>query len=51
MLKIALGLVTALMLTACAYTGTQTASAPAPGNPMTSGVGHPDNSYPGPRAY
>ena len=49
MLKIAFGLVTALMLAACAYTGTQTASAPA--NSMTSGVGHPDDSYPGPRAY
>jgi len=49
MLKITLGLVTALMLAACAYTGTQTAA--APGNPMTSGVGHPDNTYPGPRAY
>jgi hypothetical protein len=49
MLKIALGLVTALMLAACAYTGTQTAAAPS--SPMTSGVGHPDQSYPGPRAY
>jgi hypothetical protein len=49
MLKIALGLVTALMLAACAYTGPQTAQAPS--SPLTSGVGHPDDSYPGPRAY
>jgi hypothetical protein len=49
MLKITLGLVTALMLAACAYTAPQTASVPQ--NPMTSGVGHPDNTYPGPRAY
>jgi len=48
MIKIALGLVCALMLASCAYTAPQTASAP---NPMTSGVGHPDSSYPGPRAY
>jgi hypothetical protein len=51
MLKITLGLVTALMLAACAYTGPQTAAVPAPTSPMTSGVGHPDDSYPGPRAY
>ena len=49
MLKIALGLVGALLLAACAYTPTQTASTPL--NPMTSGVGHPDQTYPGPRAY
>ena len=46
MTKIALGLITALMLAACAYTGTQTASAP-----VSAGVGHPDNTYPGPKAY
>jgi hypothetical protein len=46
MMKIALGLVTALMLAACAYTGVQTASAPVSG-----GAGHPDNTYPGPKAY
>ena len=51
MLKIALGLVTALMLSACAYNGTQTAAAPTASSGMTSGIGHPDNSYPGPRAY
>jgi hypothetical protein len=49
MLKITLGLVTALMLAACAYTGPQTAAATS--SSMTSGVGHPDSSYPGPRAY
>ena len=49
MLKITLGLVTALMLAACAYTAPQTASAPA--SSMSSGIGHPDGSYPGPRAY
>jgi hypothetical protein len=49
MLKITLGLVTALMLAACAYTGPQTAAVPS--SPATSGVGHPDDSYPGPRAY
>lgn len=48
MIKLALGAVCALLLAACAYTAPQTASAP---NPMTSGVGHPDHSYPGPRAY
>ena len=45
MLKIALGLVGLLLLAACAYTP-QTASAP-----MSAGVGHPDNTYPGPRPY
>lgn len=45
MLKIALGLVTALLLASCAYTDTY-----APKNPG-SGVGHPDVTYPGPRAY
>jgi hypothetical protein len=48
MLKIALGLIGALLLAACSY-APQTASAPL--NPATSGVGHPDPSYPGPRAY
>ena len=48
MLKLTLGLVCALLLASCAYTAPQTASAPSP---MTSGVGHPDQTYPGPRAY
>ena len=46
MIKIAAGLICALLLASCAYTGT-----PAPGPIASSGVGHPDNSYPGPRAY
>jgi hypothetical protein len=50
MLKITLGLVTALMLAACSYAPPQTASA-APLDGHTSGVGHPSNSYPGPRLY
>jgi hypothetical protein len=45
MLKIALGLVGMLLLAACGYTP-QTAS-----GPMSAGVGHPDNTYPGPRVY
>lgn len=45
MIKFALGLVCALLLASCAYTAPQAPS------PMTSGVGHPDQSYPGPRAY
>lgn len=49
MLKIALGLIGALLLAACAYTPPQTAAAPL--NPALSGVGHPDQTYPGPRAY
>jgi hypothetical protein len=49
MTKIALGLITALMLAACTSTLPQTASVPLDGH--TSGVGHPSNSYPGPRAY
>lgn len=49
MMKIALGLVTALLLAACAYTDPQTAA--NAGNPITSGVGHPSTGYPGPRAY
>ena len=46
MTKVALGLITALLLAACAYTAPQTASAP-----VSAGVGHPDNTYPGPRTY
>ncbi|HWB51208.1 MAG TPA: hypothetical protein VG651_19000 [Stellaceae bacterium] len=46
MLKLALGLVGLLLLAACGYTP-QTASAPT----TSAGVGHPDNSYPGPRVY
>jgi hypothetical protein len=45
MKKIALGLITALLLASCAY-------APTPGGKVAnSGVGHPDVTYPGPRAY
>jgi hypothetical protein len=50
MLKIAAGLICALLLASCAYTP---APAPAPGPVASSGggVGHPDDSYPGPRVY
>ena len=50
MIKIMLGVATALLLASCAYTapGPQAATNP---NPMTSGVGHPASDYPGPRAY
>ena len=44
MFKLALGLLTALILASCAYAPTPTANIP-------SGVGHPDATYPGPRAY
>lgn len=43
MFKLTLGLIAALMLASCAYT----ADAPK----VASGVGHPDSTYPGPRAY
>ena len=44
MTKIALGLITALLLAAC--------TSLAPGQKVPdSGVGHPDVTYPGPRAY
>jgi len=49
MTKIALGLIAALMLAACSYAAPQTAAVPLDGH--TSGIGHPSNSYPGPRAY
>ena len=49
MKKIALGLITALMLAACSAPQPQTAAVPQDGH--TSGVGHPSSSYPGPRAY
>jgi hypothetical protein len=49
MMKIALGLISALLLASCAYTAPQTASAPP--SSVTSGVGHPAADYPGPRAY
>ena len=49
MIKIALGLISALLLAACAYTAPQTAALPL--NPTLSGVGHPAADYPGPRAY
>jgi len=43
MIKFAVGLICALMLASCAYTPTSPVA--------SSGVGHPDASYPGPRAY
>ena len=49
MKKVALGLITALLLASCTYAPPQTASAPLDAH--TSGVGHPSDSYPGPRAY
>jgi len=49
MMKIAFGLITALMLAACSTVGTNPAA--DAGNPMTSGVGHPSVGYPGPRTY
>jgi len=49
MMKIALGLISALLLASCAYTAPQTASAPP--SPMVSGVGHPAGDYAGPRLY
>jgi hypothetical protein len=49
MLKIALGLMTALLLAACANLGDTT---PEPqSSAVTGGVGHPSTGYPGPRAY
>lgn len=44
MKKITLGLITALILASCAFTPDYTKRA-------DSGVGHPDVTYPGPRAY
>lgn len=44
MKKIALGLIAALMLASCTYTPNYTKAA-------DSGTGHPDVTYPGPRAY
>jgi hypothetical protein len=49
MMKLTFGLITALLLAACAATEPQTPSAAQSG--MTSGVGHPSASYPGPRPY
>lgn len=45
MIKLTLGLLAALMLASCAYGPTPTAKV------ASSGVGHPDATYPGPRAY
>jgi hypothetical protein len=50
MIKFALGLVGVLLLAACSFAPTQTASTPA-GAAQSGGAGHPDPSYPGPRAY
>jgi hypothetical protein len=50
MIKIVTGVICALLLASCAYTGTP-ASAPGPVASSGGGVGHPDNSYPGPRLY
>lgn len=44
MMKVTLGLIVALMLAACANV------TPTP-KVADSGVGHPDVTYPGPRAY
>ena len=49
MAKVVLGLMTALLLAACADLGSTTPPVQASG--MTSGVGHPASDYPGPRAY
>ena len=49
MMKIALGLISALLLASCAYTAPQTAAVPPA--PTLSGVGHPAADYPGPRLY
>ena len=51
MVKILLGMATALLLAACSYVPGPSAATPDSGNPMTSGVGHPGTGYPGPRAY
>lgn len=49
MVKIALGLMTALLLAACANLGDTT---PVPQtSAVMSGLGHPSTGYPGPRAY
>ena len=45
MFKLALGLLAALMLASCAYAPPPTAKV------ASAGVGHPDATYPGPRAY
>jgi hypothetical protein len=44
MMKLVLGLITALMLASCAYPG---ATMPT----EASGAGHPSTGYPGPRVY
>jgi len=50
MIKIAFGLIGALLLASCAYTGPQTAAVPAQSS-LNASMGHPDPSYPGPRPY
>jgi hypothetical protein len=49
MVKVVLGLMTALLLSACADLGSTTPQPQA--SAMTSGVGHPGADYPGPRLY
>jgi hypothetical protein len=49
MVKLVLGLMTALLLASCADMGST--SAPAAPSAMTSGVGHPAGDLPGPRPY
>ena len=52
MVKVVLGVVTALLLAACTEMSAPVAPQQAnAGNPATSGVGHPARDYPGPRAY
>jgi hypothetical protein len=46
MIKIVLGVVTALLLAACADLGS---TSPAPSNPMATGAGHAGAGYPGPK--
>jgi hypothetical protein len=49
MTKLILGVMTALLLAACSDMGSVAPAAQS--SAATSGVGHPDPSYPGPRAY
>jgi hypothetical protein len=49
MVKLVIGMVTALLLAACSDMAPVSPTPQVSG--LTSGVGHPDASYPGPRAY